>query len=116
MNFSTLNNLLKYQDKNDIGTVFAYGLIFPFAPPVASEAPSKTPSPSGTATQLLLHLLLLLIASVTSTQSVSIPVPKIPLPFFLKEAIVAVYGQKGLELVMGSSWSDRFDIDLLINF
>ena len=64
MNFSTFSNLLKYQNKIDIGTVFAYGLIFPFAPPVASEIPFSNPSPSGTATQRLLHLLLLLIASV----------------------------------------------------
>ena len=101
MNFCTFSNLLKYQNKIGIGTIFASNLFPSFVLPVASEVPSKNPSTSGTASQLLLHLLLLLIASVTTTPSVSNPVPKIPLPFFLKEAIVAVYGQKGLELVLG---------------
>ena len=48
MNFSSVCNILKYQDKLGVGAVFAIELIFPFAPPVASDAPSKNSSSSGT--------------------------------------------------------------------
>ena len=44
----------------------------------------------------------------------SFPVSNITLPFFLKEAKVPVYRQKGLELGVGVPVGE-IDIDLLIN-
>ena len=48
MNFSSVCNLLKFQDKIDIGTSFANVSDFSFAPPVASDALSPDPSRHGT--------------------------------------------------------------------
>ena len=43
-------NILKYQDKIDMGTVFAFAPDFSISLPDAFEAPSPDPSPSGTPT------------------------------------------------------------------